>query len=164
MIYLLILVILLMPACGEPDPAVARAPAKPSALKPAKPRWVPRPIVAKPVPRPVAAGDTIKDSVPLVLKGKNRPFSLSPTDSARWPVKGPAPLPGAMLPEHRIIAYYGNPRSNRMGILGQIPPDEMLVRLERTTTEWARADTTRKAIPALHLIATVAQGKPGSGA
>jgi hypothetical protein len=39
----------------------------------------------------------------------------------------------------------------------------MLPRLERTATEWARAEPGRKIMPALHLIATVAQGKPGPG-
>ncbi len=28
---------------------------------------------------------------------------------ALWPVKGPEPLPGAILPEKRTVAYYGNP-------------------------------------------------------
>ena len=31
----------------------------------------------------------------------------------KWPVKGPAPLPGSLLPNNRIIAYYGNPLSKR---------------------------------------------------
>jgi hypothetical protein len=79
-------------------------------------------------------------------------------------VKGPAALPGSLLPEHRIVAFYGNPKSARMGILGQIPPEEMLPKLERTATEWAKADPGRPVMPALHLIATVAQGKPGAGA
>jgi hypothetical protein len=162
MAHWLVVLLLLTTACGEPDAAAARPSGRPAAT-PAKPPWTPRPIVAQPAPRLAADPDTAVDSVPLVLKGKNRPFTLSPTDSARWPVKGPAPLPGALLPEHRIIAYYGNPRSNRMGILGQIPRDEMLDRLERTATEWALADTTLKTLPALHLIVTVAQGKPGSG-
>jgi hypothetical protein len=96
-------------------------------------------------------------------KAAHRGFALSPADSARWPVKGPAPLPGALLPEHRIVAYYGNTKSTRMGILGQLPPAEMLPRLERTALEWAKADPGRKTLPALHLIATVAQGKPGPG-
>jgi hypothetical protein len=95
--------------------------------------------------------------------GPRRGFALSAADSARWPVKGPAPLPGALLPEHRIIAFYGNPKSTRMGILGQLPPAEMLPKLERTAMEWAQADPGRKTLPALHLIATVAQGKPGPG-
>jgi hypothetical protein len=101
---------------------------------------------------------------PLRLaKGERRHYALTPADSARWPVKGPEPVPGALLPEHLIIAYYGNPKSTRMGILGQLPPNEMLPKLERTAREWAKAEPGRKVVPALHLIATVAQGKPGGG-
>ena len=88
-------------------------------------------------------------------------YQLSAADSALWPVKGPEPLPGSLLPEHRIVAFYGNSKSTRMGILGQLPPSEMLPKLERTATEWAKAEPGRKVMPALHLIVTVAQGKPG---
>jgi hypothetical protein len=88
-------------------------------------------------------------------------FNISPSDSARWPVKTPAPLPGSIIPEHRIVAFYGNPLSKRMGILGEIAPDEMLARLEKVAAEWAAADSGQKVLPALHLIATVAQGYPG---
>jgi hypothetical protein len=97
-------------------------------------------------------------------RGGRREFSLTPADSARWPVAGlPEPLPGSLLPANRIVAYYGTPRSTRMGVLGRIPPDSMLPRLERTARLWAAADSTRSVMPALHLIATVAQGKPGPG-
>jgi hypothetical protein len=142
---------------------------------PGPPPWTPKPIVARPLPRAVAdsaAHGTNGDSAasadtagprPARPRRGFRPMVLTPADSAKWPVQGPAPLPGSLLPEHRIVAYYGNTRSTRMGILGQIPPDQMLARLEETATEWARADTTRKVMPALHLIATVAQGKPGPG-
>src|SRR6478735_12113706 len=50
-----------------------------------------------------------------------------------------------------------------MGVLGRIPPDSMLPRLERTARLWAEADSSRGVMPALHLIATVAQDKPGGG-
>lgn len=86
---------------------------------------------------------------------------LNPIDSTLWPVKAPEPLPGALLPDHLIVAFYGNPKSTRMGILGQIRPDEMLPKLVTTATEWAKADRGRKVLPALHLIVTVAQEKPG---
>lgn len=79
---------------------------------------------------------------------------------ANWPT-GPAPLPGAILPGNRIVAYYGNPYSKRMGILGEIPPDSMVGQLKRTAAEWAAADSTKGVKPALHLIATVAQGYAG---
>src|SRR3712207_8128302 len=32
----------------------------------------------------------------------------------------------------RIIAYYGNPKSTRMGILGEFAPEEMLKKLDRS--------------------------------
>ena len=35
-----------------------------------------------------------------------------------WPA-GPVPLPGAILPAKRIVAFYGNPLSKRMGALGE---------------------------------------------
>ncbi|HEY7637780.1 MAG TPA: hypothetical protein VH763_19700 [Gemmatimonadales bacterium] len=129
------------------------------------PSWTPRPITA---PRPEHQ-DTVStadppappdSAVPVVMR---RRFVLSPQDSARWPVKAPEPLAGSLLPEHRIVAYYGNPRSSRMGILGQLPREEMLQRLEETAREWAKADTGRAVMPALHLIAVVAQGSPGPG-
>jgi hypothetical protein len=107
----------------------------------------------------LAVADSAKRTTPV--KAKKRIFNISPADSARWPVPAPEPLPGSLLPEHRIVAFYGNPLSKRMGILGQIDPDEMLRRLEVTATEWAAADSGQKVLPALHLIATVAQGYPG---
>ena len=39
-------------------------------------------------------------SAPAAAGPKKRgPFNISPSDSALWPVKGPPPLPGAILPE-----------------------------------------------------------------
>jgi hypothetical protein len=65
------------------------------------------------------------------------------------------------LPQKRIVAFYGNPLSKRMGILGEIPPDEMLAKLDSITREWRSADPATPVVPALHLIAVVAQGGPG---
>jgi hypothetical protein len=95
------------------------------------------------------------------VKSKKRLFNLPASDSALWPVHGPEPLPGSILPEHRIVAFYGNPLSKRMGILGELPPDQMLNRLEEVATQWAATDSGQKVLPALHLIAIVAQGYPG---
>jgi hypothetical protein len=96
-------------------------------------------------------------------KPKRSAFNISPSDSARWPVKAPPPPPGSIIPEHRIVAFYGNPLSKRMGILGEVEPEEMLARLEKVATDWAAADSGQKVLPALHLIATVAQSYPGPG-
>jgi len=110
------------------------------------------------LPRPGAqdssarAGDASRDSA---AAGGKAPGPV-------WPVKGPAPRAGAILPRNRIVAYYGNPLSKRMGILGQVPPDEMLRRLGREVAAWEKADTLTPVVPALHLIAVVAQASAGS--
>lgn len=80
---------------------------------------------------------------------------------ARWPVKGPEPLPGSILPGKRIVAYYGNPLSTKMGVLGEYEPGEMLRRLDSEVAAWAKADPTTPVQPALHLIAVVAQANAG---
>jgi hypothetical protein len=48
-----------------------------------------------------------------------------------------------------------------MGILGQIPPEQMFVRLEAQARAYAEADPAIPVQPALELIATVAQEHPG---
>lgn len=81
--------------------------------------------------------------------------------SGLWPVKTDYPLPGALLPHKRILAYYGNLYSKQMGILGELPPDEMLARLQQEIAAWQAADSTLEVVPALHYIAVTAQQAPG---
>jgi hypothetical protein len=82
--------------------------------------------------------------------------------SGKWPVKNaPLPLPGAILPFNRVVAYYGNLYSNRMGALAKWPKKEMIPRLLDEVKKWNEADTVIKSIPALHYIAVTAQGSPG---
>lgn len=78
-----------------------------------------------------------------------------------WPVKTAYPEPGALLPFHRIVAYYGNFYSKGMGILGQYPPKEVLRRLLATSKQWEAADPTTPVIPAIDYIVVSAQGTPG---
>lgn len=79
----------------------------------------------------------------------------------RWPVKGPEQLPGSILPHKRIIAYYGNPFSKRMGVLGEYEPEQMLSMLDAEVKAWSEADPNTPVQPALHLIAVVAQAGAG---
>lgn len=82
--------------------------------------------------------------------------------TGRWPViDQPLPLPGAILPHKRIVAFYGNLYSTRMGILGELPPDEMLAKLDGEVANWNAADPATEAIPALHYIAVTAQENAG---
>jgi hypothetical protein len=71
--------------------------------------------------------------------------------------------PGAILPHKRIVAYYGNPLSKRMGILGEIPPNQMLRRLDEEVKAWEKADPGTPVQPALHVVFVTAQGAPGKG-
>jgi hypothetical protein len=101
------------------------------------------------------------ENAPRNLPAERRSYDLTPDQEARWPVKGPELLPGALLPDHLIIAFYGNPKSSKMGVLGQGPPEAMLKRLRSIATEWAEVERGRKVLPALHVVVTVAQNKPG---
>ena len=81
--------------------------------------------------------------------------------TGRWPVKNqPFPPPGGILPFHRIVAYYGNLYSKRMGILGEYPPEEVWQRLNTEVLVWQQIDTATPVQPAIHYIAVVAQGHP----
>ncbi len=82
--------------------------------------------------------------------------------TGKWPVKKePYPLAGAILPFKRIVAYYGNLYSVRMGILGELPPKQMLAKLDQEVKRWEKADPQTPVQPALHYIAVVAQGDGG---
>ena len=81
---------------------------------------------------------------------------------AGWPVKAAYPKAGALLPQNRIVAYYGNLYSTAMGVLGEYPEAKVLEMLASTTREWAAADPTTPVIPALDYIVIAAQASPGA--
>jgi hypothetical protein len=81
--------------------------------------------------------------------------------TGKWPAKMPYPLPGAIFPFHRVVAFYGNLYSKRMGILGELPKNEMIKKLKKEVANWQAADSSITVIPALHYIAVTAQGSPG---
>lgn len=81
--------------------------------------------------------------------------------SVKWKNKCEYPSQGALLPYNRIIAFYGNLYSKRMGILGELPKAEMLKKLNLMAEKWQLADPYFPTLPALHYIAITAQSKPG---
>ena len=81
--------------------------------------------------------------------------------TGKWPAKAPYPLPGAILPYYRIVAFYGNLYSKKMGILGELPKDEMLKKLQQEINKWQKADSSLPIKAALHYVAVTAQGSPG---
>ncbi|KKP22895.1 MAG: hypothetical protein UR25_C0001G0031 [Candidatus Nomurabacteria bacterium GW2011_GWE1_32_28] len=97
-----------------------------------------------------------------IIKTEKVPLDPKPVVSHLWPVKAPYPNKGAILPFNRIIAYYGNLYSKKMGVLGEYEENDMLQRLKTEVEKWESADPTTPVIPALHYIAVVAQGSAGA--
>jgi hypothetical protein len=106
---------------------------------------------------------------PQLNPGRNRRDEISYNAAIRagrnamasWPTH-PASVAGALLPNNRIVAYYGNQNSKKMGVLGEYPERQMLSMLDETVSIWRTADPSTPVIPAVHLVAVVAQGSPGS--
>jgi len=138
-------------------------------------------VPTPPVKKPAAAKPAVKKTAPAsgqdsTAKKRAKTGLLGPSSGDKhmayrdqgsdldslWPVrKQPPVLPGSLLPAKRIIAFYGNPLSKRMGILGEFEPDEMLQKLDAEVAEWNKLDPSHPVQPALHLIAVVAQGAKG---
>jgi hypothetical protein len=104
--------------------------------------------------------DSVRPRVRATSRDTSARDSTNRDTQPAWPAY-PTPMAGSILPARRIVAFYGNPLSRRMGILGAKPVDSMLARLDREVAAWTAADTTAPVQPALHLIAVVAQGTPG---
>lgn len=147
------------PPAAPPAPAAApTAPAAPDSLKAGAAKSGKAAIPGRTSARKKNAAKRAKaPAVPVDSEAK-----LDSIYDLRWPVKGPEPLPGSILPAKRIVAYYGNPLSKRMGVLGEYEPDQMLAMLDAEVKAWTQADPSTPVQPALHLIAVVAQGGPGS--
>mgnify|MGYP000011373175 CR=1 FL=1 len=107
----------------------------------------------KPDPKPVLDSVAFKKKMIAMANGDS---------SERWRFKEHYPRPGAILPMSRIIAYYGNLYSTRMGILGELPKPQMFARLKAEVAAWEKADPSTPVVPALHYIVTTAQIDPGA--
>jgi hypothetical protein len=110
----------------------------------------------------VAQQTQVQDTTQMALNQVAKPDTSVSVDSS-WQYPGPRPLPGAILPDKRILAYYGNPLSKRMGILGEFPVDQMLQKLDAEVARWKAADPSIPIQPALHAVVVTAQGSPGRG-
>lgn len=88
-------------------------------------------------------------------------ISAVPAKKPLYPVTTVYPAAGAILPFKRIVAYYGNFYSTKMGALGEYPGPEMLSRLKAEVAKWETADPQTPVLPAIHYIATTAQGYAG---
>ncbi len=81
--------------------------------------------------------------------------------SGLWPAAAPLPLAGAVLPFKRILAFYGNFYSPKMGVLGALPRDKLIHQINSEMQRWNAADPSYPVIPAIHYIAVSAQKQAG---
>ncbi|MBI5139740.1 hypothetical protein HZA26_03985 [Candidatus Nomurabacteria bacterium] len=117
-------------------------------------------IANNPPPKPPIT-KVVKD--PKTGVEKTITIEPKPLPTPLWPVKlNFYPNDGAVLPFNRVIAYYGNLYSKKMGVLGEYPEEEMLSRLDAEVKKWELADPETPVLPALHYIAVVAQGGAGA--
>lgn len=107
---------------------------------------------------------TVKDTISVPVDTiPPAQIVLETEKDTNWNYPGPKPLKGAVLPGKRILAFYGNLLSKRMGILGELPPEQMLQKLDEEVANWSEADPSTPVQPALHAIVVTAQGQPGKG-
>ena len=66
-----------------------------------------------------------------------------------------------ILPDFRVVAYYGAPQDDELGILGIGPPRLAAKRLERQAKPYARP--RRPVLPAMELIAAIVTSEAGDG-
>jgi hypothetical protein len=82
---------------------------------------------------------------------------------ARQEPKPPALPRGGrtILPDFRVVAYYGAPQDDELGILGIGSPRRAARRLERQAKPYERPG--RPVLPAFELIAAIVTSEPGDG-
>lgn len=136
-----------------------RAPVDPIVVTPPTP--VAAALLALATQSPVAtAAATPTSPPPIATSIPTAAPTLIPTLAPTVAPTAP-PRSTALLPAHRILSFYGNPLAEQMGILGEVPPDQMLSRLKQQMAAYATADPTRPFVPALELVTPAAQGWPG---
>src|SRR6476659_3535889 len=92
--------------------------------------------------------------------------------STTWPAPPPVPhLPGqapaalqraseSFLDNHILVTWYGNPWSERMGILGRLEDKALADGLKKQADAYA-ASTHKRVVPAYELVTIIGQPQPG---
>jgi hypothetical protein len=82
--------------------------------------------------------------------------------TAAPPVRDCGPAVDAdFLANNQVLAYYGNPYVAAMGILGELEPEELVLRLKTHANLYDRLNGPRGVQPALHIVYASAQPNPG---
>lgn len=118
-----------------------------------------RRVVAGAIAAVVALGSATAGALTGAGGGESVPSSDAAEPTA---TPGPPELPRggrAIFPRHRVVAYYGAPQDEELGVLGIGSPASAARRLERQAKAYARP--RRPVLPALELIAVIANADAG---
>ena len=132
---------------GQPFSAIAPPPgAKPLEEKPGPPE-----------PQGAQVESTAVDQYgqPIGPAARTVPLGQTLVAGAEDPSDGP-------LKNNRLVAYYGNPLSGYMGVLGETDPQTMMANLKEQTVAYSELDPERPAIPTIELIASTASREAGA--
>lgn len=118
-------------------------------------------LIIAPTPPPTSALAAAPTMAPVATATQAPAAGVVPAAMATVPPTARAPLAGSLLPDFRIVAYYGHPHDANMGIVGEMELDDLTKKLRKQADAYEAADPSRPVVPALELIATVAQRDPG---
>jgi hypothetical protein len=96
------------------------------------------------------------------FSGRGEPPAAARRDTAAPATPKLAELPRggrSVLPEHRVVAFYGAPQSRELGALGIGAPDTAARKLARQARPYDRA--RRPVLPAMELITVIANADAG---
>ena len=114
-------------------------------------------------PRPTVEPDISTDSLQVTDgSGEGTPadsqlLNLQPETPEEEPT-----TPGGILPDNRILAFYGFPGNPEMGILGEYDMQRLLELLSEQAAAYEEADPSHPVVMAFEVIASVAQQYPQS--
>jgi hypothetical protein len=102
------------------------------------------------------------DSITVTEGDPNAPLS-TPTEGPKLSLELTAPPEvhdGSLLPQYRLLLFYGFPGDANMGILGEYDMQRLLELLREQAAEYEAADPSRPVRIAFEVIASVAQQEP----
>jgi hypothetical protein len=107
----------------------------------------------------LAAAGACAFAAGVVLTGGD---DTTPTEAKAPPPPPPPQLPGGgrrLFPDKRVVAFYGAPHDKGLGALGIGTPAQAGRRLLKAAAPYERK--TRPVLPAMELLATIANRDPG---
>ena len=129
-------------------------------LEAMEPPVEPTELPTMPAAAPTQVADAGEDSA---LENASPEIAQAPTLTSNDESNVVAPpTSGPLLPDYRIVTFYGHPHDSNMGIVGEYSMEEIASAVRTKAADYAAADPTRPVIPAFELIATVAQRTPGA--